>query len=62
MHGPPLGGARPDRNQRSETAKFLIDSKFKIAGSPSRTIVVRLRSLGSNVIARNTAARTFSEP
>jgi len=69
------GASGPNRNQRSETsqsigtsrsshcpARFLICSKLSIAGSPSRTIVVRLRSLGSNVIARNTAARSFIEP
>jgi hypothetical protein len=43
-------------------ARFLICSKFRIAGSPSRMIVARLRSFGSRVIARDTAERSFIRP
>ena len=43
-------------------ARPLICSKFRIAGSPSRTIVARLRSLGSNIIALATAEHSFIVP
>lgn len=43
-------------------ARYLICSKLRVAGSPSRTIVARLRSLSVNVIARKTAACSFIVP
>src|SRR5258705_11008343 len=40
----------------------LICSNLRTAGSPLRTIVARLRSLGSNVIVLATADRSFIVP
>ena len=43
-------------------ARFLMCLKFRIAGSPSRTIVAPLRSLADNIIALATAERSFIVP
>ena len=42
--------------------RFLICLKIRIAGSPSRTIFARLRSLAGNIIALTTAERSFIVP
>jgi hypothetical protein len=76
VHRAAYGGRSPIRNcQRSRNfqsmgtsrsshcaARFLICSKFRIAGSPLRMIVARLRSLGTKIIARDTAERSFIVP
>jgi hypothetical protein len=42
--------------------RFLISLKFRIAGSPSRRIVARLRSWADNIIALTTAEHSFIVP
>ena len=42
--------------------RFLICLKFRMAGSPSRRIFARLRSLAGNIIALTTAERSFIVP